>query len=190
MPRAHEARIEKRYHAAVAQVQHHADVARRAAGLALAGAVRDKLRLIQALENALVNPDAHTHAADWRQRWDAMLPLEVPYDKLLHARFEAALHALEGDRAGYARQLEANRERLLHDLLKLEIAAGIDSGPEFARDRLKLQVEVLQSSLKSGQKPGAHGDALRQLLSVPALADARTETRIEQLLMRQAKDGK
>jgi len=190
VPRAHEARIEKRYHAAVAQVQHHADVARRAAGLALAGAVRDKLRLIQALENALVNPDAHTHAADWRQRWDAMLPLEVPYDKLLHARFEAALHALEGDRAGYARQLEANRERLLHDLLKLEIAAGIDSGPEFARDRLKLQVEVLQSSLKSGQKPGAHGDALRQLLSVPALADARTETRIEQLLMRQAKDGK
>ena len=190
VPRAHEARIDKRYHAAVAQVQHHADVARRAAGLALAGAVRDKLRLIQALENALVNPDAHTHAADWRQRWDAMLPLDGPYDNLLHARFEAALGALDGDRAAYARQLEANRERLEHDLLKLEIAAGIDSGPEFARERLKLQVEVLQSSLKSGQKPGAQGDALRQLLSMPALADARTETRIEQLLMRQAKEGK
>ncbi|MBQ5941654.1 MULTISPECIES: DUF349 domain-containing protein [unclassified Massilia] len=190
VPRAHEARIEKRYHAAVAQVQHHADVARRAAGLALAGAVRDKLRLIQALENALVNPDAHTHAADWRQRWEAMLPLEGPYESLLHARFEAALAALDGERAGYARQLEANRERVQHELLKLEIAAGIDSGPEFARERLKLQVEVLQNSLKSGQKPGAQGDALRQLLSVPALADARTETRIEQLLMRQAKEGK
>ena len=190
VPRAHEARIEKRYHAAVAQVQHHADVARRAAGLALAGALRDKLRLIQALENAIVNPDAHTHAGDWRQRWEAMLPLDAAYEGVLHTRFEAALAALDGDRAAHARQLEANRERLLHELLRLEIAAGIDSGAEFARERLKLQVEVLQSSLKSGQKPGAQGDALRQLLSLPALADARTETRIEQLLMRQAKEGK
>ncbi|MEH6437946.1 DUF349 domain-containing protein [Massilia sp. DD77] len=190
VPRAHEARIEKRYHAAVAQVQHHADVARRAAGLALAGAVRDKLRLIQALENALVNPDAHTHAGDWRQRWDAMLPLDGVVENVLRARFEGALGALEGDRAGYARQLEANREHLLHELLKLEIAAGIDSGAEFARERLKLQVEVLRSSLKSGRKPGAHGDELRQLLSLPALADARTETRIEQLLLRQTKEGK
>jgi hypothetical protein len=190
VPRAHEARIEKRYHAAIAAVQHHADVARRAATLALAGAVRDKLRLIQALEAALVNPDAQTNPQDWRARWDALLPLEGGHEAILHARFEAALGALEGERAAYAHKLEANRERLLHDLLRLEIAAGIDSGAEFARERLKLQVEVLQSSLKSGQKPGAHASELRELLALPALADARTETRIEQLLMRQAKDGR
>ncbi|MFC0250366.1 DUF349 domain-containing protein [Massilia consociata] len=202
VPRAHEARIEKRYHAAVAAVQHHADIARRAAGLALAGAVRDKLRLIQALETALVNPDAHTNPQDWRARWEALLPLEGGYEAILHARFEAALRALEADggagrgdeRADYARQLEANRERLLHELLRLEIGAGIDSGAEFARERLKLQVEVLQSSLKSGPKSGhgAGGQAggLRELLALPALLDARTETRIEQLLVRQAKDGR
>ncbi|KFI08448.1 DUF349 domain-containing protein, partial [Massilia sp. BSC265] len=200
VPRAHEARIEKRYHAAVAAVQHHADVARRAAGLALAGAVRDKLRLIQALENAIVNPDAHTNPDDWRARWEALVPLEGGYEPVLHARFEAALGALEGDRAedraDYARQLEANRERLLHDLLRLEIAAGIDSGAEFARERLKLQVEVLQSSLKSGHRagpgPGQGGAArgVHELLALPALADARTETRIEHLLTRYAKDGR
>ncbi|WP_026355092.1 DUF349 domain-containing protein [Massilia niastensis] len=189
VPRAHEARVDKRYHAAVAAVQHHADVARRAAGVAMAGAVRDKLRLIQALEQALVN-EAHTHASDWRQRWDALLPIDGAYDAVLHARFDAALGALEGDRAGHLRQLEANRERLLRGLLRLEIAAGIDSGPEFARDRLKLQVEVLQSSLKSGHRPGGHADELRELLALPALADARTETRLEHLLMRHAKDGK
>lgn len=196
VPRAHEARVEKRYHAAVAAVQHHADVARRAAGLLLAGAVRDKLRLIQALENAIVNPDAQTNPADWRGRWDAMLPLEGGFEPVLHARFEAALGALEGDRAAHARRLEANRERLLHELLRLEIAAGIDSGAEFARERLKLQVEVLQSSLKAGhragkgqgQETGAAG--LRELLALPALLDARTETRIEHLLTRSAKDGR
>ncbi|SFD44299.1 DUF349 domain-containing protein [Massilia yuzhufengensis] len=190
VPRAHEARVDKRYHAAVAAVQHHADVARRAAGLALAGAVRDKLRLIQALEAAVVNPDAHTNPADWHGRWDAMLVLEGGYEPVLRARFDAALAALEGERDSYARQLQANGERLLHDLLRLEIAAGIDSGAEFARERLKLQVEVLQSSLKSGQKPGAQATGLRELLALPALADARTETRIEQLLTRHAKDGR
>ncbi|MEW6762697.1 MAG: DUF349 domain-containing protein [Pseudomonadota bacterium] len=190
VPRAHEARIEKRYHAAIAAVQHHADVARRAAGMALAGAVRDKLRLIQALETALVNPDAHTNPADWHARWEALLPLEGGYEAVLRGRFDAALAALDNGREAYARQLEANREQLLHELLRLEIAAGIDSGAEFARERLKLQVEVLQSSLKSGQKPGTQTAGLRELLGLPALADARTETRIEQLLLRHAKDGR
>ena len=191
VPRAHEARIDKRYHAAIARVQQHADAARRAQDTALAGAVRDKLRLVQALETALANPDAHTQAADWRARWDALLPLEGGYEPILQARFAAALAALEaseGELAAYVRQMEGNRERLLGELLRLEIAAGIDSGAEFARERLRLQVEVLQSSLKSGQKPGAHTAELRALLALPALLDVRTETRIEHLLLRQPKD--
>ena len=187
VPRAHEARIDKRYHAAIASVQHHADAARRAQDTVLAGAVRDKLRLVQALETALANPDAATQAADWRARWDALLPLDGGYEPILQARFEAALAALEGDRAGYVQQLDANRERLLAELLRLEIAAGIDSGAEFARERLRLQVEVLQSSLKSGQKPGSQTAELRALLALPALLDVRTETRIEHLLLRQPK---
>ena len=190
VPRAHEARIEKRYHAAVAQVTEHADSARRAAGVALAGAVRDKLRLVLALESALANPESNTSAADWRARWDALLPLDGGYETVLRERFEAGLTAFEGERGGYVGQLEANRGRLLQDLLRLEIAAGIDSGAEFARERLRLQVEVLQSSLKSGQKPGAQVDEIRALLALPALVDARTESRVEQLLLRQAKDGK
>ena len=191
VPRAHEARIDKRYQAAIARIQQHADAARRAQDTALAGAVRDKLRLVQGLETALANPDAHTHAADWRARWDALLPLGGGYEPVLKARFDAALAALEapeGERAAYLRQLEDNRERLLNDLLRLEIAAGIDSGAEFARERLRLQVEVLQSSLKSGRKPGAQTAELRALLALPALLDVRTGTRIEHLLLRQPKD--
>ncbi|MDY0976616.1 DUF349 domain-containing protein [Massilia sp. CFBP9012] len=191
VPRAHEARIDKRYHAAVARVQQHADAARRAQDTALAGAVRDKLRLVQSLEMALASPDAQAQASDWRGRWDAMLALDGGYEPILHARFDAALAALEasdGERAAYVRQMEDNHARLLNDLLRLEIAAGIDSGPEFARERLRLQVEVLQSSLKSGQKPGAQSAELRALLALPALLDVRTETRIEHLLLRQPKD--
>jgi hypothetical protein len=191
VPRAHETRIDKRYHAAMALVQHHADVARREAGLALAGLVRDRLRLVHELEAAVANPiDERAATADWPTRWAALGPLDADTARALQARFDAALAALSSGREAYAHLLEQHRATLLHDLLRLEIAAGIDSGPEFARERLKLQVEVLQSSLKSGQRPAGHAAELRQLLALPALADARTAARIEHLLVRQAKEGK
>ena len=191
VPRAHEARVEKRYHDAVARVQHHADLARRAAGLALAAALRDKLRACQELEDSLAQAGQHVSGADWRKRWAALLPAGSEYDPVLDARFDAALNALEGDREGYARLLEANRATLLQELLRQEVANGIDSGAEFARERLKLQVEALQSTLKAGEKPGQKGaGGLRQLCALPALVDERTALRIEQLIMRTAREGK
>ncbi len=190
VPRAHEARVDKRYHEAIAKVQHHADLSRRAAGLALAGALRDKLRACQELEDSIAQTGQEISAADWRARWAALLPAGPDYDPVLHARFEAALNALDTDRDGYARLLEANRPTLLAELLRQEVAAGIDSGAEFARDRLKLQVEALQSTLKAGQKPAQRQSALHALCALPALADERTAHRIEQLLMRTAREGK
>jgi len=190
VPRAHEARVEKRYHAAVALVQQHADQVRRAAGVAQANQLRDKLRLVQELEAAVAGEGG---GADWEARWSALPALDAELERTLRDRFDAAVQALSGDRAAYAQVLERNREVLLHDLLRMEIGAGIDSGPEFARERLKLQVEVLQSSLKSGQKNGTGATPavqLRALLALPALLDARTASRIEQLSLRLAKEGK
>jgi len=195
VPRAHEARVEKRYHAAVALVQQHADQARRAAGVAQAGMLRDKLRLVQELEQAVAAGDAGD--TEWEARWSALPPLDADMERTLRTRFDAALAALRGspqDRVAHARTLEENRGKLLHELLRLEIGAGIDSGPEFARERLKLQVEVLQSSLKSGHGGrGARDGAtaqLRELCALPALVDARTASRIEQLALRVAREGK
>jgi len=200
VPRAHEARVEKRYHAAVALVQQHADQARRAAGVAQAGMLRDKLRLVQELEQAVAADNAG--ATDWEARWSGLPSLDADMERTLRTRFDAALAALRGSaeqRAAYGHKLEDNRGKLLHELLRQEIGAGIDSGPEFARERLKLQVEVLQSSLKSGQSAGqgsgrgAQGGAtaqLRDLCALAALVDARTASRIEQLALRVAKEGK
>jgi hypothetical protein len=197
VPRAHEARVEKRYHAAVAQVQHQLEAAKRAAGLAQAGQLRDKLRLVQELEQAIAGQGPAD--TDWEARWSALPPLDADMERLLRGRFQdalSALRALPEARDGYAQLLERNRDKLLHEMLRAEIRAGIDSGPEFARERLKLQVEVLQSSLKSGQKTG-HKDGqtgaaaqVRELAALPALADARTASRLEQLFMRLAREGK
>jgi hypothetical protein len=197
VPRAHEARVEKRYHAALAAVQHQLDQARRAAGVAQAGKLRDKLRLVQELEQA-IGAGAAPDGQDWEARWSALPALDGALDAVLRARFDAASQAFgaaAAQRSAYAGQLAHNRDQLLHELLRLEIGAGIDSGPEFARERLKLQVEVLQSSLGSGQKSGKGRDEgaaaqLRALYALPALLDARTASRIEQLSLRLAKEGK
>lgn len=189
VPRAHEAKLEKRHQMAVAALQHHIDVAKAHAGRAQASALRDKLRLCQQLEAELARA-AHTPAHDWNARWAALPALSADYERALKVRFDAALAALAADRQAYAATLEHNRERLLHEVLRLEIAAGIDSGSEFARERLKLQVETLQSSLKSGHKPASFAAQFQQLCALPALADERTAARIEHLFARVTKEGK
>ena len=189
VPRAAEGKLEKRYHAAQAAVQQRIDAARRQAGLAQASALRDKLRLCRELEAAVAAPAAPLDA-DWEARWAALPALSAEYETALRKRFDAALKALAGDRAAYAALLERNRAALMQDVLRLEIAAGIDSGSEFARERLRLQVESLQSSLKSGQKQGAQSARFVELIATPALVDDRTATRIEQLFTRLARDGK
>ena len=186
VPRAAEQKIEARYRAAVSALQSKVEGLRKKAGAAQANALREKLRLTQSLETAIAAPD-DVSSDDWNQRWQDQPALPNDYERTLRTRFDAALKAAgEGAsaRSAYAGELEANRSRLLSEVLRLEIAAGIDSGPEFARDRLKMQVEVLQSSLKSGQKPGSHAAQFLALCAMPALADARTVSRIEQLFRR------
>jgi len=184
VPRASEAKIEQRYQAAVAGVQAQADAIAERAGAAQANALRDKLRLVQSLETALADGGDGADAQAWSERWSALPPLDAQYERSLQQRFAAAQAALGEGAAAYVRQLQANQERLLAEVLRLEIVAGVDSGAEFARDRLKMQVEVLQSSLKSGQKPLTQVSQLMQLCAIAAATDARTASRIETLLRR------
>jgi hypothetical protein len=192
VPRSSEQKIDQRYRAAVGALQSQADAIRKRAGAAQANAMREKLRLVQAMESALAAAGG-IDSADWSSRWQALPALPTEQERTLRTRFDAALKAAgEGGaaRSAYAEQLENNRQRLLSEVLRLEIVAGIDSGAEFAKDRLKMQVEVLQSSLKSGQKPASHAAQFLALCAMPALADARTSSRIEQLFRKIGAEGK
>lgn len=192
VPRASEQKIDQRYRAAVGALQSQADAIRKRAGAAQANALREKLRQVQALESALAEA-GEIDSADWSSRWQALSALPAEQERTLRTRFDAALKAAGGGataRAAYAGQLETNRQRLLSEVLRLEIVAGIDSGAEFAKDRLKMQVEVLQSSLKSGQKPASHAAQFLALCAMPALVDAATASRIEQLFRKIGAEGK
>lgn len=185
VPRASEQRIEQRYRTACVALQARIDTIAQHVNAAQAHALRDKLRLCQKLENSLVQDGAPD--SDGAALWSALPVLPSRFEKALHGRFCAAQAALKQTGAiadDYAQQLEANRAILLVDVLRLELLGGIDSGAEFARARLMMQVEVLQSSLKSGDKAGTKAAQVLALCALPALADARTVSRVEQVLGR------
>jgi hypothetical protein len=188
VPHANEQNVAQRYHAAVAPLQARIDAIARQAGAAQVDALQHKLRLCQSLETALCAPDGERDSVSWTALWSALPPLGAPlgaqYEAALLARFGAAVQALDHPSSAHAVQLERNRSALLDEVLRLEIAAGIDSGAEFARGRLKMQVETLQSSLKSGHQQTPLAARFLQLCALPALVDMRTTSRIEQLLRR------
>lgn len=184
LPRASEAQIEARYKNALAALQAQLDVARRNAALAQASALRDKLVLCQKLEAAVasgVKSQADALAA-WQLEWQALPPLSGEFERALQRRFDAGQAALQSDAAPYGALLEQNRERLAHELLRFEIMLRIDSPPALSRERLKLQVEVLQSSLKAGQKPATPETQMLQLCGIAAPADEQTMGRLDQAI--------
>ena len=184
VPRAAEAQIEARYKSASAALQKQLDAAKQAAAVAQFNALRDKLLLCQTVEAAIAGkqiPDAAGCAA-WQADWQALPALSNAFERVMQRRFDSANTALQGDADQYAALLEQNRAPLAQELLHLEIMLGIDSPPELSRERLKLQVEVLQSSLKAGQKPVAQEAQMLRLFGWAALVDAQTAQRIDRLI--------
>jgi hypothetical protein len=104
-------------------------------------------------------------------------------ERVLKKRFDTGLAALQKKDASYVAQLDKNRTVLLQNLLRFEIVAGLDSPPELARERLQMQVAVLQSTLKNGATNNRQ-DALLELCRLPALADAAATKRLHTLLGR------
>jgi hypothetical protein len=181
VPRAQEARIEARFAAANAALSKRLDQIKREAAQAEQGALQEKMRLCQVLEQALA--EGKDEAPVTAEQWQAVPPVSGETERILKKRFDAGLVALQKKDAAYAAQLEKNRATLLQNLLRFEIVAGLDSPPELSRERLQMQVAVLQSTLKNGAS-GNRQEALLELCRLPALADDAASKRLHALLGR------
>jgi hypothetical protein len=186
VPRASERQIQARYQAAITALQKRLDEAQRSASAAQVSALRGKLALCQAIEGKIARSQAMDDGelAQAQADWQAFPALSSEYENVLDTRFNAAIAALKSGDRQYATLLEQNRAALAQQVLRLEILLGIDSPPELSRERLQLQVEVLQSSLKAAQKPVTQETRLLQLCGLPALADQQIDRRINQVLAR------
>jgi exonuclease SbcC len=120
--------------------------------------------------------------ASLRRQWTQTPDTKPEHERLLRGRFEKALLALENQDAQHLAQLRENQPLLQREVLRLEILNGQPSPPELAQERLRLQVEVLKSSLGAGEKPVTADLQLLQLCAMPALSDAGMAARIDRLL--------
>jgi exonuclease SbcC len=177
VPRALQAQVDARFQAALGALQAQLEQGRRQAALAQADALRDKLVLCQQLETVIAAAE-NPLEADWRNRWQALPRLAPVFEKVVAARFERALQ----NPGGYAATLESQRPALQQELLLAEILAGVDSPPALSRERLQLQVEVLQASLKASGSAKNIEQQLLHICNLPALMDEAALQRLLKLV--------
>jgi exonuclease SbcC len=166
VPRALEDKIEKRYKNAVAALQKKLDEHKKTAAEVEFTALQDKLNLCHAVEQAIVNASTLEQDAlqAYQNDWEKMPQLRPEFERKMRTRFERGITALKSNDRQYALELNKNAASLAQEVMRLEIVMGIDSPAALARERLQLQVEVLQSSLKNGSK-AVSGESLSNQLA-------------------------
>jgi hypothetical protein len=179
VPRAQENQIEARFHAATNALQQQVDAAKRIAAEHERNALFDKMRLCMALEQAVIDQVDVIPVA--LEQWQALPALANDVERILRARFDKGLQAIQSKDGAYRTSLENNRAVLLKNLLRLEILCAVDSPAELARERLQIQVEVLQSTLKTGATNNK-SELLIDLCKLAATVDHASVQRIERLI--------
>jgi hypothetical protein len=187
VPRAIEAKLEARYRKAVEQLRKRLDETKRKALGLQYDALIARLKLCWALEANITSRSADASSApdDLAAAWQAAPETFKELTSDLQERFRAGVAALQAGDAGFASRLEQNRSSLLRELLRLEIVCGMQSPAELSQERLRLQVEVLQSALKTGQasRTGHKGaEIFKDLVRLPAAADEQAAARIVRLI--------
>lgn len=172
--------VQKRFRKAVAALQGRMDSAKAEARLASHRTLMEKLALCRMAESAVVGK-SKPDLAGWKVHWQVLPQLDSRQENLLRARFDSAIAAMEAADTLYSAMLEANRAQLLEELLRLEILFGLDSPADFAQERRRIQMEVLQDSLAGNREP-AGKERLFILCTLPATTDEHAAERIDQIL--------
>ena len=95
----------------------------------------------------------------------------------------AALDASEGERAAYVCQMEENRERVLSDLLRLEIAADVPTPADQLSARRMYQLQLLTKRNEAAPTQTWGQDAAQVLASgFDATAARRLQNALKALL--------
>lgn len=206
LPKREMERLERRYRAACARFEERLQAERQAQREQAQQRLRDKAALCQSLEwladrQLAAGRDLAQLAAEREalsRQFEALGELSGALGKGIAARYRRALAWLErlaeedADLPALQAELAAEREAAtrhrLELCLQLEIAAGVESPPDYREARLAYQVAQLAEQMKSGLHPSL--DELRQTLSLdwytsPAADESRSgeiSSRFEALL--------
>ncbi len=192
VPRQSAAALARRWSQARERLQRRRRDREEAARRAAADTLARQAALCESVERALLDGDGPLPGAlETELAWSAIPQLP---DRALQAamavRLRTALEATaDPGRLAELRGLEqANRPRRERLCLELEIAAGVESPPDLAQERLRLQVSRLAERMVEGEGDSLRGvpELLREwYLCGPAPRDARLEERLARILKSQ-----
>jgi hypothetical protein len=143
-----------------------------------------KARLCEELDAALMaDPPAAPDAESLRSRWAALPPLADGWEQTMLARRDEALRAFDGEEARYDHldRIDDGVASRRDALLELELALGLPSPAELAKERLAVQVKKLNSRFKAAAG-GSPVDLLLGWCAAPGVADARDHGRCEKIV--------
>lgn len=156
MPSRRRGTAERRFEAAIAAFDRAEQAAMARAAVEEEQRWAERARFCAELEAQLDVDTTGEACDDAGRRWEELPPVA---DERMHAGLEARFSRIRRALAGDAAEREALKTARDENLagcrrlcLELEILAGIDSPPEFANERLALQVERLPRAMMSGSR--------------------------------------
>lgn len=186
VPRAEEAATEQRYQTAVLALKQHIQNVNDRQHEENKTSYLRKISACQKLESLLANElkseDAAQQSIVMAVDFSKASESASNLNRALQKRFEAARLAIENNDENYRHLLVKNMPDFDAALLQMEIITGIDSPPELSRDRLQMQVGVLQSSLKRGNDTNSNSELLHRLLTMPVVLDSAKVQRLEKVV--------
>jgi hypothetical protein len=178
--------LDARLRAARAAVEQLLGARSRGREAAVWQALLARAALCDELDAALsVEAPPQPDAESLRRRWAELPALPADWEKRMTARREQALAAFADEESRYEQldRIDGGAAPRRDALLELELALGIASPADLARERLAVQVRQLNSRFKTAARSA--GDLTGVLLewcAVPGVADARDRGRVEKIV--------
>jgi uncharacterized protein (DUF1810 family) len=170
--------LDSRFRAARSAVEGLLGARSRGKEAAVWQALLAKARLCEELDAALLAdpPRRPVDAQSLHERWGALPALQPAWEQKMAARRDQALAAFGDEDARYD-QLDRIDDGVAvrrDALLELELALGLPSPADLAKERLAVQVRQLRSRFKSAAAGGNAGEILLEWCATPAWPTSAT----------------
>jgi hypothetical protein len=177
--------LDSRFRAARSAVEAALGARRRGEEALVWQALLAKAALCEEADAALMaEPPLAVDAESLRGRWAAAPALPAAWERKMTARRDQALAAFDDEDARYDQldRIEDGAAERRDALLELELALGLPSPADLAKERLAVQVRKLNSRFKAAAGGGSAADVLLAWCATPGVAQARDRGRCEKIV--------
>ena len=177
--------LDSRFRAARSAVEAALGARRRGEEALVWQALLAKAALCEEADAALMaEPPGAVDAESLRGRWAAAAALPAAWERKMTARRDQALAAFGDEDARYDQldRIEDGAAERRDALLELELALGLPSPADLAKERLAVQVRKLNSRFKAAAGGGSATDVLLAWCATPGVAEARDRGRCEKIV--------